>query len=96
MVQNYDVTRGLMQRSRSYRDGHFECLTWDNVGLRAQWRTRKFSGYISDFYLGDFDNDGQDELVFAVVKKLGDPITGDSKSYLVSWDPYQGDKETVE
>jgi TolB-like protein len=89
VVQNYDITRGLMQRSRSYRDGRFECLAWDNVGLRTLWRTRKFSGFISDFYLGDFDNDGQDELVFVVVKKVGDPITGDSKSYLVSWNPYQ-------
>lgn len=94
VVQNADVTRGFMQRSRSYRDGRFECLTWDNVGLQAKWRTRKFSGFISDFYLGDFDNDGQEELVFAVVKKLGDAITGESKSYLVSWDPYQGDQGT--
>ncbi|MBC2737366.1 MAG: hypothetical protein HF981_23585 [Desulfobacteraceae bacterium] len=89
VVQNYDFTQGLMQRSRSFRDGRFECLAWDNVGLRALWRTRKFSGYISDYNLGDFDNDGKDELVFAVVKKVGDPITGESKSYLVSWDPYQ-------
>jgi hypothetical protein len=89
VVQNTDATRGLMQRTRSYQEGRFECLAWDNVGLHAKWRTRKFSGFISDFYMGDFDNDGQDEVVFVVVKKLGDPITGESKSYLVSWDPYQ-------
>jgi hypothetical protein len=58
------------------------------VGLAAQWRTRKFAGYISDYNMGDFDNDGRDELVFAVVKKTGDPITGQYKSYLVSWDPH--------
>ena len=89
VVQNKDITGGLMSRTRSYREGRFESLDWDNVGLRALWRTRNFSGYISDYNLGDFDNDGQDELVFAVVKKVGDPITGDPKSYLVSWDPYQ-------
>jgi hypothetical protein len=89
VVKNADITQGLMQRTRSYREGRFECLSWDNVGLRALWRTRKFSGYISDFYLGDFDNDGQDELVFAVVKKTGGGFTGEAKSYLVSWDPYQ-------
>jgi hypothetical protein len=97
VVQNYDITQGLLQRSRSFRDGHFECLSWDNVGLRALWRTRKFSGYISDFNLGDFDNDGRQEMVFAVVKKMGDPFTGESKSYLVSWDPYQTEgKEKAE
>ena len=89
VVQNQDSTMGVMSRLRSYKEGRFECLAWDNVGLRALWRTRKFSGYISDYNMGDIDNDGEDELVFAVVKKVGDPMTGESKSYLVSWDPYQ-------
>ena len=89
VVQNHDVTRGVMQRTRIFRQGRFECLAWDNVGLAARWRTRKFSGYISDYNLGDFDNDGQKELVFAVVKRVGDPVTGDRRSYLVSWDPYR-------
>jgi len=89
VVKNEDSTRGIMARLRSYREGRFENLAWDNVGMRALWRTRKFSGYISDYNLGDCDNDGQDELIFAVVKKIGDPVTGEAKSYLVSWDPYQ-------
>jgi TolB-like protein len=89
VVQNQDMTMGVMSRLRAFRDGRFECLDWDNVGLRALWRTRNFSGYISDYNIGDFDNDGQDELIFAVVKKTGDPVTGEPKSYLVSWDPYQ-------
>jgi hypothetical protein len=89
VVQNEDITGGLMSRTRAYREGRFECMDWDNVGLRALWRTRNFSGYISDYNMGDFDNDGKEELVFAVVKKTGDPVTGDPKSYLVSWDPFQ-------
>ena len=93
VVKNEDSTRGIMSRIRSYREGRFENLAWDNVGMRAVWRTRKFSGYISDYNLGDFDNDGQDEMVFAVVKKIGDSMTGEAKSYLVSWDPYQQDPQ---
>ena len=93
VVKNEDVTGGIMSRVRSYREGRFENLAWDNVGMRAVWRTRKFSGYISDYNLGDFDNDRQDEMVFAVVKKIGDPMTGEAKSYLVSWDPYQQDNK---
>jgi TolB-like protein len=88
VVRNEDISKGIMQRQRMYRSGRFESLAWDNVGLAAQWRTRKFAGYISDYNMGDFDNDGRDELVFAVVKKTGDPITGQYKSYLVSWDPH--------
>ena len=89
VLKNEDSTRGLMSRTRSYREGYFENLAWDNVGMRAVWRTRKFSGFISDYNIGDFNNDGQLEVVFAVVKKVGDPVTGEAKSYLVSWDPYQ-------
>jgi hypothetical protein len=89
VVKNEDVTMGVMSRMRSYREGRFENLAWDNVGMRTVWRTRKFSGYISDYNIGDFNNDGQNEIVFAVVKKVGDPITGEAKSYLVSWNPYQ-------
>ncbi len=89
VVRNEDISKGVMQRQRMYRSGRFECLAWDNVGLAALWRTRKFAGYISDYNLGDFDNDGQDDLVFAVVKKTGDPVTGQYKSYLVAWDPHR-------
>ena len=88
VVTNEDTTGGLMSRMRSYREGRFENLAWDNVGMRAVWRTRKFSGYISDYNIGDFNNDGTEEVVFAVVKKFGDSVTGESKSYLVSWNPY--------
>ena len=93
VVQNADITQGIMQRTRVYRQGRFECLVWDNVGLAGAWRTRKFSGYISDYNLGDFDNDGRNELIFAVVKRVGDPVTGDQKSYLVSWDPYRREQQ---
>ncbi len=93
VVQNADITQGIMQRTRVFRQGRFECLVWDNVGLAGAWRTRKFSGYISDYNLGDFDNDGRNELVFAVVKRVGDPVTGEKKSYLVSWDPYRPEQQ---
>ncbi|MDJ0667621.1 MAG: VCBS repeat-containing protein [Desulfobacterales bacterium] len=93
VVHNEDITKGVMARQRMYRQGRFECLAWDNLGLAGLWRTRKFAGYISDYNLGDFDNDGRDELVFAVIKRTGDPVTGQKKSYLVSWDPYRREQQ---
>ena len=84
VVNNFDVTRGLFRRVRKYTSGNFEALVWDNVGLRAKWKTRKFSGYISDYDVDDFDNDGTAELVFAVVAQSGGPLS-DPKSYFVSW-----------
>jgi hypothetical protein len=84
LVKNHDVTRGLFRRMKKYTNGHFEGLVWDNVGLRRMWKTRKFSGYISDYDISDLDNDGKDELVFAVMAKSDGPI-GEAKSYIVSW-----------
>jgi hypothetical protein len=84
VVKNRDAARGLLERYRNYNGGHFEALVWDNVGFRKKWRTRQFSGYISDYDVGDLNNDGRDELVFSVMAKSDTPFA-DPKSYIVSW-----------
>ncbi len=84
LVKNHDAVRGVFRRARSYNGGHFEALVWDNVGLRKKWKTRKFSGYISDYDVGDFDNNGTDELVFALVVKTDSAFT-EPRSHIVSW-----------
>jgi hypothetical protein len=40
---------------------------WDGLGLAQDWKTRKLTGCIRDFAIGDFNNDGKTELVAAVV-----------------------------
>jgi len=84
VVKNHDAVRGLLGRYRHYSGGHFEALVWDNVGLRKKWKTRQFSGYISDYDVGDLDNDGTDELVFAVMVKSDSAFT-EPKSHIISW-----------
>jgi TolB-like protein len=84
VVKNHDVSRGTFHRYRKFTSGHFEGLVWDNVGLRNKWKTRKFTGYISDYDVSDFDNDGTDELVFAVKATSNNPLA-DPKSYIVAW-----------
>ena len=84
VVKNFDAARGLFHRFRKYTGGHFEALVWDNVGLRPKWKTRKFTGYISDYDVSDMDNDGTDELVFAVIAKTSGALS-DPKSYIVAW-----------
>ncbi len=85
VVKNIDTTGGLFSRVRIFKSGYFESLSWDNVGLSPKWRTRKFSGYISDYALGDIDNDGKDELVFLLVTQAGGSTLGDDRSFVVSW-----------
>ncbi|MGD9018497.1 MAG: FG-GAP-like repeat-containing protein, partial [Desulfobacterales bacterium] len=89
VVMNHDQTGGVFERLRSFTKGRFECLQWDNIGLQPLWRTRYFTGYISDYDYADPNNDGQKELIFCVVKEIGDPITGSKISYLVVWKPEQ-------
>ncbi|MDQ1330207.1 MAG: hypothetical protein QG578_470 [Thermodesulfobacteriota bacterium] len=86
IVKNIDTSGGIFSRIRIFNSGYFECLSWDNVGLSPIWKTRKFSGYISDYTLGDIDNDGKDELVFLLVTQTGGSTLGDDRSFVVSWD----------
>ena len=85
VVKNHDTSGGIFSRVRIFSGGHFESLEWDNVGLSKHWKTRKFSGYISDYAVGDLNNDGQKELVFALNSKAkGSLGLGSKKSYIVS------------
>ena len=84
VVKNHDAVGGVLRRTRSYNGGHFEALVWDNVGFRKKWKTRKFTGYISDYDVGDFDNDGTDELVFALVVKTESAFK-EPRSHIVTW-----------
>ncbi|MEW6673232.1 MAG: VCBS repeat-containing protein [Thermodesulfobacteriota bacterium] len=85
VVNNRESTLGkVFTRFRSYKSGYIECLFWDTLGLYPKWKTRTVSGYISDYAVADFDNDGSPELVFSVDPDP-DPLLKQPKSYLVSW-----------
>ncbi len=57
----------LSDRVRSYEMGEIYSLVWQDGYLDTQWKTREINGYISDFQVKDVDNDGEEELVVAVV-----------------------------
>lgn len=80
-VQNKDAGGRFLSRARLFRSGHIECLQWETLGLYEKWRIRKVSGHISDFAIADFDNDGDAEIVFAVVVKE-DTGVSDGRSYI--------------
>ena len=80
-----DMARKLFERLRFYNSGHIECLKWDKFGLYPKWRTREISGNISDYGIGDVDNDGKKEIVFAVIRQASS-VLGRAKSYLAAQD----------
>jgi TolB-like protein len=71
---------------RSFTAGEIEVRDWDGIGLAVLWKTRKLSGYFSDFGLGDFDNDGQDELVAALVINTGSVVLTEPKSAIIAYE----------
>jgi len=71
---------------RKFIDAVIEIRAWDGIGLAALWRTRKLSGYFSDFAVGDFDNDGKDELVATLVIKTGSTMASKPKSTVIAYE----------
>jgi TolB-like protein len=71
---------------RSFTSGEIEVRNWDGIGLSVFWTTRKLSGYFSDFGVGDFDNDGQDELVAALVINTGSVVLTEPKSAIIAYE----------
>ena len=83
-VKNHDVVGGRLEKLRSYNESQIMSFFWDGLGLAAEWRTRKISGAIRDFAIGDFDNDGEDEFIAALILEEGRIITTDPKCTVIA------------
>jgi TolB-like protein len=84
VVKNTEAGR-TFPRVKIFNSGYIEYLAWNGLSLVPAWRTQPVSKFISDFALGDLDNDGQDELVFAVVVKTASAFS-EGKSTIVFQD----------
>ena len=81
IVNKNDPTTRLFERAKTYGKGEIYCLTWDEGDLVTRWKTRPVKSYIADYQVKDVDNDGNEELVVAVV---GSDDTGEGISGLLS------------
>ena len=75
----------LLGQLRTFTKSHIESLAWDGLGLTPFWKTRTISGHVRDFIIGDFNNDGSDELVAAVILKEGSIIGTTPKSTVIAY-----------
>jgi len=83
--KNKDSAGRVFSKLRFFKSGHIEALGWDQAGLYQKWQTREITGHISDYAIGDIDNDGDNELVFSVVAKIASVLSS-SKSFIISQD----------
>jgi hypothetical protein len=65
--KNHFTTGRLLDRVRLVDRGEVYDLVWDGLMLAENWRTKEIPGYIADYQVKDFDNDGEVELVVAMV-----------------------------
>jgi TolB-like protein len=85
-VKNYELV-GHTLEFRKFTQAHIESFAWDGLGLAPKWRTRKISGHIRDYAVGDFNNDGKIELIGAVVQKEGRvALVTSSKSVIIAFE----------
>ncbi len=89
VTKNHEITGNLLETFRKYTHGQFESLSWDGLGLWSTWQTRKISGHIRDFAIGDFDNDGKAELIGLIILKEGRVIGKTSQSAIIAYELYQ-------
>ena len=82
-VKNHDIGRRFLSRIRKFSNGWIEGLTWNKLTFAPQWRTSEIPGYISDYTAGDVDQDGQPELIFAVVQKADGIMPGGNSVIVV-------------
>lgn len=87
--KNHEITGSLLKTFRKYTHGQIESLSWDGLGLWSTWQTRKISGHIRDFAIGDFDNDGKNELIALIILKEGRIIGKTSQSTIIVYELYQ-------
>jgi TolB-like protein len=68
IVNKNDFASGtVFERLRIYEKGEILNLVWDESALTTNWKTREIKGYIADYQIRDVDNDGEVDLVVAVV-----------------------------
>ncbi|MGB2930328.1 MAG: FG-GAP-like repeat-containing protein, partial [Desulfobacterales bacterium] len=71
---------------RKFTHGEIQIRSWNGVGLGVLWKTRKLKGYFSDFAIGDFDNDGNEEVVAPLVIITGYVLGTKPKSKVIAYE----------
>ncbi len=83
IVKNLSSVGRVLKNVKVFTSSEIYDLEWDGLGLVENWKTRKISGYVADYQLKDLDNDGQKEIVLALVLSVGGSVS--DRSVIVSY-----------
>lgn len=74
IVKNLSSSGRMFQRVKLFTSAEVYDLEWDGMGMVENWRTKKINGYVADYQFKDIDNDGENEVVLALVLSVGGTI----------------------
>lgn len=82
IVKNFSPAGRFFKGVRMYTASEVYNLEWDGLGMLENWKTRKINGSVADYQFKDIDNDGENEIVMALVLAEG----ASSRSVIVAYD----------
>lgn len=91
IVKNIDSSGRLFKHISLFTASEIYNLEWDGLGMIENWRTKRINGYVTDYAFKDVDNDGQPEIVLALVLSAG--ISLKNKSVIVVYELETTDSE---
>ncbi len=83
IVKNISSSARMFSRLKLFTSAEVYDLEWDGRGLIENWRTKKISGYVADYQFKDINNDGENEVVLALVLSVGGSLS--ERSVLVAY-----------
>ena len=83
IVKNISSAARLFQRVKLFTSAEVYNIEWDGMGMVENWRTKKINGYVADYQFKDIDNDGEPDVVLALVLTTGASLKG--RSVVVSY-----------
>jgi len=86
VAQNVDTADRKLAGQRFFKESKIAALQWNGLGLVPVWQTGKIPGRIQDLAIADFDNDGVDELIAAVVSAEGAIVGTKPKSTIIAYE----------
>ena len=82
-----DVMGKFMPNAMKFFDkGEVISLSWDQLGLVENWKTREIGGMVTSIRIGDLNNDGTPELIVSLVMAKDFLKLWESKSTIFSYD----------
>ncbi|MEM5789343.1 MAG: hypothetical protein AAGU11_18685, partial [Syntrophobacteraceae bacterium] len=80
------IDQFLPDSFKSWDRGEVTSLSWDQLGMVENWKTRELSGMVTGIRIGDLNGDGKNQLVISMVLAKDLLKIGDLKSTIFTYD----------